>query len=252
MDNKLLQLEQVSLSSDNLAPLHNIFFSLKAGENAIIFGPENSGVESMVALVLDLNESFEGSIYYRGKNIKEFDYSGRLGYRKELGYVHGNYGLISNMTVEENISLPLQYHTTLSQKDIKHNVDRLIFDLNLDYCKKLRPVDLSKSEVLRTLYARAIVMDPRLLIIEHALEGQSPLNIQSFLLNLRERAGRHDVSVLIATFEPEKFIDFSNRFIMLFAGKIVFDGTREEFVYSENRYLMQYRTVNQDGPMAIL
>ncbi len=252
MNENLLKLEQVTYTSINHDPLNDVSFSLARGENLVLFGPENSGIETVLMMVLDLDETYEGSILYKNMNIKELDYVGKHNYKKEIGFVHGVYGLISNMSVEDNISLPLEYHSRMSENEIKKHVSRLIYELNLDYCKKFRPVDLSSSEMLRTSYARAIAMDPELLLIQHPSEGQSPLNIQSFIENLKERADRDDRSVVIVTYEPEKFIDFSDHFIMIFSGRVVFDGTRNEFLHSDNRYLQQYKSGSSLGPMAIL
>jgi len=252
MEETLLNLENVSYETISADPLHNISFALKRGENAIIFGPEHSGIETLFMIILDLDETFKGNIYYHGRSIKDFNYVEKHNYKKDIGYVHGRFGMISNMSVEDNISLPLQYHSTLSDKEIKRYVDGIVFDLNLDHCKKLRPVDLSNSEMLRASYARAIALDPHLLLIEHAFEGQSSLNIQSFLSSLREYSRREDVSVVIITYEPDKFIDFSDRYLMLFNGRLVFDGTREDFSSSQNSYLRQYKDVSMSGPMAIL
>ncbi len=252
MDEELLAIEHLSYDMGRHDPLVDISLSLSKGENAVFFGPENSGIETLMLFLLDIDDRYEGVIRYKNADIREFDYIGKHNYRREIGYVHGMYGLISNMSVEDNISLPLEYHSRMSQKEIKRLVDRLIYELNLDYCKKLRPVDLSNSEALRTSYARAIAMDPELLIVKHAFEGQSPLNIRSFMDNLKERASRKDKSLIIVTYEPEKFIDFSDRFIMIFNGRVVFDGNRESYLDSENRYLVQYKEGSPAGPMAIL
>ena len=252
MDENLLCLEQLTCESERHDALVDINLCIARGENAVLFGPENSGIETLITLVLDLDEEYEGVIRYKESDIKEFDYVGKHNYKREIGYVHGIYGLISNMSVEDNISLPLEYHSRMSEKEIKKHVSRLIYELNLDYCKKFRPVDLSNSEALRTSYARAVAMDPELLIVKHAFEGQSPLNIRSFMENLRERADRKDKSVIIVTYEPDKFIDFSDRFIMIFNGRIVFDGSRDLYLNSDNRYLLQYKEGSPVGPMAIL
>jgi ABC-type transporter Mla maintaining outer membrane lipid asymmetry ATPase subunit MlaF len=218
MEEYLLRLEHLSYSAGGHDALFDVSLDLKKGENMVLFGPENSGIETILMMVLDLEETYEGAIYYKNVNIKDLGYAGRRTYKREIGYVHGLYGLMSNMSVEDNISLPLEYHSSMGGSEIKEHVSRLVYELNLDSCKKFRPVDLSRSEMLRTSYARAIALDPDLLLVEHAFQGQSPLNIHSFSEHLRERAARPDRSLVIVTDEPEKFVDFSDRFVMIFAG----------------------------------
>jgi ABC-type transporter Mla maintaining outer membrane lipid asymmetry ATPase subunit MlaF len=156
------------------------------------------------------------------------------------------------MTVEQNISLPLEYHSNLSISEIKEQVGAIISVLRLDHCKKLRPIDLSGSEILKTTFARAVVMDPDLLYIEHAFKSQCPLNIKHVTDFLIERSGRSDKSLILITYYPQDFIDISDSFIMFFKGEIVFSGGREDFLNSDNPYLIQYKNNSIKGPMAIL
>jgi phospholipid/cholesterol/gamma-HCH transport system ATP-binding protein len=175
-----------------------------------------------------------------------------MNYKKEVGYIHGDYGLMSNLSVEQNISLPLDYHSSMSATEIKSHVGRIIYDLNLDHCKKLRPFDLTRSEILKAAFGRAIAHDPDLLYIEHAFEDQCYLNIKSLIDVLTERSIRPDKSLVMITYYPQNFIDISDEFIMLFNGRVVFTGKKDEFMSSDNPYLVQYRTNSIEGPMIIL
>jgi lipopolysaccharide export system ATP-binding protein len=113
-------------------------------------------------------------------------------------------------------------------------------------------VDLTNAEILKTAYARAIALDPDLLLVEHALERQCLLDAQVFMKSLKEWALRDDKSVLIVTYEPERYVDFIDRFIMLYEGRIVFSGSREDFLAERNEYLHQYRASSMEGPMKVL
>ncbi len=252
MDDIILTLKDVSLESEDFESLHNISFSLRKGDNIVFFGPENSGLDIIFPGILRFVDNFEGDILYKGESIREFDYIEIMNYRKDVGYLHTDHGLIANMSVEQNISLPLQYHSKMSSREIKEFVNSLISDLNLDYCKKFRPVDLTSSEILRTSYCRAIALDPDILLVEHAFERQSPLNIMSFYNSLKKRILSPHKSVLFITFEPEKFVGLADNYIMLFNGRVVFMGNSYDFLHSENEYLVQYKNMSVQGPMAIL
>jgi ABC-type transporter Mla maintaining outer membrane lipid asymmetry ATPase subunit MlaF len=156
------------------------------------------------------------------------------------------------MSVEENVQLPLRYHSRLSTAGVNAKVDRLIGELGLDHCRTQRPVSLSSAETLRTAYARAIALDPELMLVEHALEGQCLLNAQVFMNHLKFWAAEKHRATIIVTYEPERFVDFSNRFIMLYRGRVVFSGNRDEFLELDNEYLLQYRISSTEGPMTII
>ncbi len=247
----LLDVKNLSSIQEGVEHLQDVSFRLYRGRNIVFFGPENSGLNILFPVILGL-QPFTGTVAYKGKNVSDFDYIEQHNYKKEIGYLHSDLGLISNMSAEKNISLPLEYHSEMDSKEIKEFVDSLIYDLNLDYCKKFRPVDLSNSEALRTAYARAICLDPDILLVEYAFESQSPMNVHSFRDVLKKRAVNPDRSTVFISYDPENFLDMADHFIMLFNGKIVFEGNAEALKNSDNAYLRQYRERSFAGPMVIL
>lgn len=252
MDEALIDIRNVTYRINNSKVLDNVALTVAYGENVIVFGPESSGTNGLFDLIVMTGSDFEGEILFKGHSVKEFDYIKQFDYKKEVGYVHGDYGLISNMTVEQNISLPLEYHSSLSMHEIKKLVDKTIYDLNLDHCKKLRPIDLTRSEILKTAFGRAIILDPDLLYIENAFEDQCPLNIKTVTGLLYERSLRPDRSLIIITHYPQNYLDLADSYVMFFGGRIVFRGKKEEFLNSDNPYLVQYRNNSSEGPMVIL
>lgn len=252
MNEYIIDIQNLTYTVNDIALLDKISFRLRQGDNLTVFGPEGSGITNLFDIIVRAEHNFEGEALYKGESIKKLDYFGQLLYKKDIGYVHGDYGLLSNMTVEQNISLPLEYHSKLPASEVKKQAEKVIYELNLDHCKKLRPIDLTRSEILKTAFARAIVMDPDLLYIEHAFEDQCPLNIRTMMDILIERSKVPDKSLIIITYYPQHFIDVSEYFIMFFNGRIVFDGTNEEFVNTNNPYVLQYLNNSIEGPMVIL
>lgn len=246
----LLEFKNVSCDSDDV--LKEVSFAVRPGENVLFFGVEGSGLKIVTPLILSVEGLYDGDILYKGSVIRSFDYLGKLGYKNEIGYLHGDFGLMSNMNVEQNISLRLDYYSEYSTADIREITERLMKELGIIDRRKARPVELTGSQIFRTAYGRAVAHDPDLLIIEHAFVGQSPLNIRSFMDVLKKRVENPEKSVIFVTYEPQKFVDFADTFYMLHTGRIVFSGTRQEFLESDNPYLIQYRTVSLRGPMDII
>jgi phospholipid/cholesterol/gamma-HCH transport system ATP-binding protein len=253
MENEiLLRLENISFQSDEYARVEGVSFQLRRGQNLVVFGTEDSGIDTLCPLIAGIMPPLSGEIFFKGKSLREFNYTALHNYRRELGYLQSDYGLISNMSVEENISLPLRYHSKVTDDEVRHIVNDYIGLLSLEGCRNKRPVWLRKSEILRTAFARAVALDPDLLLIEHSLAGQCPLNAQIFLRELKNWAGRDGRSLFITTYTPELYKEFSDYYIMLSAGKIVFSGTRDEYFSSENPSLAQYRRSSLDGPIRIM
>ena len=247
---KLLIFDNVSCNDYGTPALQNLSFDINYGENVVIFGPEHSGNELLCPLIAGFIDITYGDIIYNGVSLKNMDYIGKLEHKKKVGYLHYSSGLISNMSVEQNISLPLQYHSKMSNTEITEHVNNLIKELRLEKYKGLRPFSLSRTERLKTAYARATVFDPDLLMIEHAFEGQSLIQLLPLFDLLTKREEQKDKSILFITFEPHNFIKMAHKFIMFFDNKIVFSGGPDEFLNSDNPYLRQYKDMSQDGPMS--
>jgi phospholipid/cholesterol/gamma-HCH transport system ATP-binding protein len=252
LDDLILDVKNVTYRVHGMTLLNDISFSLRQGDNMLVFGPEGSGITNLFDLIVKTDSGYEGEVLYKGEPLKLLDYFGQLLHKKNIGYVHGDYGLISNMTVEQNVSLPLEYHSKMPASAIKKHVGKILYDLNLDHCRKLRPFDLTRSEILKTAFARSIAMDPDLLYMEYAFEDQCPLNVKTMMNILGERSKIPDKSLIIITYYPWNFIDISDLFIMFFNGKIVFKGSRDDFLNSDNPYLIQYKNKSIEGPMVIL
>jgi ABC-type transporter Mla maintaining outer membrane lipid asymmetry ATPase subunit MlaF len=248
----ILQFDNVSHVAEDYYSVIDLSFSLPAGDNLVIFGLEESGINLICPLITGIITDFEGDICFQGKPIKNFDYFERHNYRTSLGYVQRSFGLINNMSVRENIELPLKYHSDKSSDEIAAIVDGHIRDIRLDHCSNMRPVDLMNSDMLKTAYARAIALNPPLILIEHGIEGQCLLNIQAYLDHLKRKAMEPGVSFVIITFAPSRYADFAEHFIMLHNGNMVFSGDRNEYLKNENPYLRQYLAASREGPMRIL
>ncbi len=251
-NDEILTLNKISYKSGRGESISEISFSLKKGENIVIFGPEESGLHIICPLISGAEQNFTGDIFYKGRPIRNFDYVENHQYKTEIGYLQKNYGLISNMTVEENISLPLKYHSKFTTQEIEELVGKYIKELNLEHCRKFRPVNLLRAETLRTAFIRSIVLNPDLLLVENALEGQCMMNVQTFMNALKNKSLEDGISVVITTYYPRLFAEFSNKFMMLYDGRIVFEGSREELFSSDNPCLQQYINSSANGPMKIL
>ncbi len=249
---EIVKLENVSLASAGKLVIDNLSISICLGDDIVFFGPENSGIDYICQLVVDAAGEFEGDVYYNGNPVKKFDEIEVHNFRKGFGYLQRSFGLINNMSVFENIALPLRYHSRLTTREVDEMVVSMIEYLKLEHCRSSRPVHLAASELLRTAFGRAIALDPDLLLIEHPLEGQCLINVQVFMAALQNRAFAPHKSVIIVTHRPELYIEMSERFVMLHEGKIVFDGSRDEFIRAENPYVAQYLGASIDGPMKMV
>ncbi len=249
MEQSLVIIDRLSVLGEGREKIRGLSLVIQRSDNVVIFGPERSGLTTLSSILLGIDTEYEGNAYYKGRIIKDFDYIERHGHKRDIGYLHGDYGLMSNMNVEENISLPLEYHSELSSAEIGEIVDGLILDFGLNHCRTLRPIQLSGSEIFRTAYARSIIMDPDFLIIDHAFMDHAAIGLLPVFADLEKRRKDPHKATLFFTYHPKFFLDFADRFIMFYKGTVVFEGERETFLESDNPYLTQFLRASRWGPM---
>lgn len=249
MNEVFLKISNLEYEWSLYSQLRKISFDLKCGENVVFFGMENSGINLLFPVIAGVYDNFKGKILFKGQTITEHDYFKKNEIRKELVYLPKDFGLINNLTVAENIGVPLSYHTSLTKGQIEEKINHLIEELDLIYCRDLRPVTIRPSEALRAAYARATCLDPCMLLVEHPLEGQCLLDQTSFMKSLKKRCDSPEKSVVLLSYKPKYFIDFADRFIMLHHGEIVFDGNQEQLLEKKNPYVEQFLTNSIVGPM---
>ncbi len=246
---KLLALENIKFESDSYSKLNNISFSMDTGENIVLFGLENSGLENLFLIMTLIKKDFSGNIIFKNRLINEMNIVELNQTRKDMVYLQSSLGLIGNMNLEDNIALPLTYHSTMSDNEIAERVNQLLDEMHLQKFRKQMPTELRFSQLLSTAYARAIAMNPDLLLMEHPLENQSLMNVLPFMSSLKKRCYSDNKSVIIITYKPKYFLDYSRRFIMIHKGEVVFDGSGEELKSETNPFVRQYLKNSLEGPM---
>ena len=229
--------------------LRNLSFEMNQGENLILLGPEGAGKSLIIELITRLKEPDSGRIYFYGNDIHQKNEEEMQIYRSCIGLISQNFGLINNLNVIDNIALPLQYHTKLKEKEVRNRAHQFLLKYMLFEQKETRPQLLTKNEKLRVAFARALIGQPMLVIIDHALSAQCPLALAKFLELAEDDISNQQVSLLSASFENRKLSSQSQRYILMHNGEKVFEGDEIELQDSTNPYLRQYISHPLHGPM---
>lgn len=230
--------------------LAHISFDLKEESVLMVFGPENSGIKSLVRLSTGQEIPDSGDIYLENRKLETDDDNELENLRSKIGFISKNYSLINNMSVFENIALPMRYHLTLKEDEIKDKIFTMLKRFGLEHRALERPQVLGVSELLRINYMRAIILEPRLVIFDHSMDSVCPLARAKFLEYLKQDLATNKFSVLLATYTPLQFFDPSYYFKMLYNGIEVFNGKGIELFEKENDFTRQYLHDPLVGPMA--
>jgi len=201
--------------------LQDISFELKRGEFAYITGVNGSGKTTLLKLLFAMEKPSSGSIIVNDKEIKSIASRQLNRYRLEVGFVFQDFKLLADLTVAENIALPLEVRR-MSTKEINHRVDGVLSLVRLANRGNDYPQTLSGGEQQRVAIARAIVAKPTLLLADEPtgnLDGRTSREIMSLFLEINEMG----TTVLIATHDEILMREFPARVIELEHGLVISD-----------------------------
>ena len=148
-------------------------FSLTVEPEAVVavIGDERSGIEALGQLALGLRAPTAGSVTVFGLPIAEFPYYDLLVFRRRVGYLPAGDGLLQNLSLKDNVALPVRFATDHRLREVESRVSQLIEDFRLRAAAATRPAQASEEDRRRAAAARAIALNPRLVVLELPFDG---------------------------------------------------------------------------------
>lgn len=215
--------------SFNSKRVHNgIDLFIRRGENITVLGGSGTGKSVLLKEITGLIKPDCGQILIEGEDIVPMGESELIRVRKKMGMLFQGAALFDSLTVAENIAYPLREHTSLSEEEIKEIVARNLELVGLPGIEDKLPGDLSGGMKKRVGLARAMAMNPQILLYDEPTTGLDPPNtkrINTLIRNLQKKFG---VTGIIITHDVESAFEVSDRVAFLHEGKIIFTGTVSE------------------------
>lgn len=214
--------------------LHEINLEIREGEIMVIMGGSGSGKSTLLNTLLGLLRPTSGEIRLLGQHLWEISDVERTALRQKMGVAFQGGALFSSLNVLENIILPLREHTKLDLNTMVIMARLKMQVVNLAGFERLMPSELSGGMIKRAAFARAIVMDPKVLFCDEPSAGLDPIvasAIDDLILSLRDAMG---MSIVVVTHELESAFRIADRICVLDRGHILMVGTVDEVRASTN------------------
>jgi putative ABC transport system ATP-binding protein len=208
--------------------LAEIHFDVKKGEYLSIAGPSGCGKSTLLAILGLLDTPTDGTYYLDGKPVTGLKMSERARIRnREIGFIFQAFNLIGDLTVYENVELPLTYRG-MASSERKRRVQEALERVDMQHRMKHYPSQLSGGQQQRVAVARALAGDPLILLADEPTGNLDSHNGEAVITLLRElhKAGS---TICMVTHDP-RYAEFADRTIHLFDGKIVQPSSQEAVV----------------------
>lgn len=207
--------------------LDQLDFDLYQGEVVSLIGGSGTGKSVFLRALIGLERPDRGRIFFKGEDVTNFTEEQWYEVRRKVAYAFQGGALFDSMTVEENILYPLDAHTQLSRPEKQKKVDAILELLGLKGNNHVLPADLSGGMQKRAGLARAIILDPDVILYDEPTAGLDPFNtknIQDMIVDLKKRGKG---GVLVTHDMPTSFVT-SERISLLRHGKIAVSGKTED------------------------
>lgn len=236
----MIKYENVSLTYPGSGKaIDNINFEIEDGELFVIVGPSGSGKTTTLKLINRLLRETEGQIFFDGADINSFDLREL---RLNIGYVLQGIALFPNMTVAENIAI-IPEMKNMNKADIIKRTDELLNEVGLDpdiYRDRL-PSDLSGGEKQRIGILRAIIANPKVLLMDEPFSALDPISrrdLQDLIIDLQKF---YKITTVFVTHDMSEALRVADRICIMQDGKIVQIGKGKEIIGNPaNKFVSQF------------
>ena len=223
--------------------LHGVTMEVREGEIMVIMGGSGSGKTTLLRHLMALETKTSGTMRILGQNIDHLNSLEFIELRKKLGVAFQGGALFSSLTVGENVMLPLYEHTNLDQMTMEIMARMKLEVVSLGGFENLMPAELSGGMTKRAAFARAIVMDPKILFCDEPSAGLDPAvasALDDLILAMRDAMR---MSIVVVTHELESAFKIADRITILDRGDILMIGTIDEIKNSSNERI--YNLLNR-------
>ena len=218
----------------SLVVLNGVNLELEAGRTTVVIGESGSGKSVLLQHMVRLLKPDRGEVYFHDRRIDDLSERELAEIRPRMGFLFQLSALFDSMTVAENVGFPIAEHTKRKRGEIDTIVERKLSMVGLDGLQAKYPAQLSGGQKKRVALARAIALDPEMILYDEPTTGLDPPRadeINELIIKLKEELG---VTSVVVTHDMASARKVGDRIVMLYKGVFIFDGTFDEIQKAED------------------
>ena len=220
--------------------LHDISVKIRRGTVTCICGGSGCGKSTFLRATLGLVPHMGGEARVLGENVNELEGDSRSQFLSRVGFMYQNGGLINSLTILENLMIPLKAHTNLHEKVMEELVYHKLAQVQLTHAVHLLPGELSGGMLKRAGFARAIVLEPELVLSDEPSAGLDPVtaaDLDDLMVRLKNELG---ISLIVVTHDLDSIRRIADRIVMLDKGYVKFDGPLADALASTDPFVKNF------------
>jgi phospholipid/cholesterol/gamma-HCH transport system ATP-binding protein len=245
----MVELRDVQMQFEEKKVLDGFSLKVEPQERLVIMGQSGSGKSTILRLIVGTLRPTAGSIFFKQFEITRLSRRKLQQVRRHIGIVYQYSALLSSRNIRDNVALPLEELTDKSRDEIDKIVDEKLDLVGMKDSKDLLPSELSGGMRKRVSLARALALDPELLLLDEPSAGLDPVIasvIDELIISLTEKS---KVTSITVTHEMDSAFRIGTRMAMLYQGKVIEEAEAEKFKQSKNPVVAQFLSGSTEGPI---
>jgi phospholipid/cholesterol/gamma-HCH transport system ATP-binding protein len=240
MKNPVIEIKDLYKSYNNLPVLQGVDLGIQRGETITILGGSGTGKSVLLKLITGLEKPDQGEIRIEKKDIVPLNEDELVPIRRKIGMLFQGAALFDSLSAGENVAYPIREHFRLAEKDIQRIVREKLRLVGLEGVEEKMPAELSGGMKKRVGLARAIAIDPEIILYDEPTTGLDPANTERINQLIVELQRMLKVTSIVVTHDLDSAYAVTDRLALLYKGKIAMAGSKKEFSASKMQAVQDF------------
>jgi phospholipid/cholesterol/gamma-HCH transport system ATP-binding protein len=236
-----IEIQNVTKSFGAQRVLDGVSFEVRRGETLAVLGRSGTGKSVLLKIIVGLQTPDSGAALILGTNMAEANDAAIAAARTQMGFLFQHAALYDSLTVEDNVAFPLVHHRPhMSQSEKKERVRDLLHEVGLDGHLTKMPSNISGGMQKRVGLARALALDPVILLLDEPTAGLDPISsgeIDELILKLQQE---HQMASIVVTHDMVSAKTIASRIALMDKGKVVIEGSFDDLKESDEKFVSQF------------
>jgi phospholipid/cholesterol/gamma-HCH transport system ATP-binding protein len=250
-DDTIIEIKDLKKTLGDKEVLKGVNLSVRKGETVVVMGRSGCGKSVLLKHIIGLMKPDSGTIMVNGVDVATLGGDDLTELRKGFGMLFQGAALFDSLSVWENVGLGLIEHTRMSESEIREVVCDKLELVGLTEIDHLKPSELSGGMKKRVGLARAIAMDPPIILYDEPTTGLDPIMADVINVLIRRLQETLKITSIAVTHDMKSAFKIGDRLAMLYGGKIVYEGTPEQIRTSDNEVVRQFVEGRAKGPIPV-
>lgn len=245
----LIEIKNLSFKRGERVIYDNVSLCISRGQITAIMGPSGTGKTTLLRLIGGQLTPDQGHVLLDGKDLANMSRQELFAARARMGMLFQSGALFTDMTVYENVAFPIRAHTRLAEHLIAELVALKLESVGLRGTEKLMPSELSGGMNRRVALARAIALDPELIMYDEPFAGQDPIVMGVLTRLIRSLREALDLTTIIVSHDVDETMSIADYIYIVAEGKIQGEGTPDELRQHPSAFVQQFLNGQAEGPV---